>query len=172
MAQISAGELDGLLTRLAAGDRTTEVALYNAVRVPVYAYALSLLKRHTDAEDVVHDCFLQICEAAPTYRSQGKPMAWVLTIAKHLCFARLRQAAPLAEELSDDALPAPSLDADDRVVLTAVLSALTEEERQIVVSHTIAGLKHREIAALLGLPLSTVLSKYRRALQKLRAALS
>ena len=43
-----------------------------------------------------------------------------------------------------------------------------EEERRIVLLHT-AGLKHREIGQALGLPLATVLSKYHRALKKMRA---
>ena len=42
------------------------------------------------------------------------------------------------------------------------------DERQVVTLHAVTGWKHKEIAALLDLPLSTVLSKYRRALQKLR----
>ena len=44
---------------------------------------------------------------------------------------------------------------------------LRETERQIVVLHVVAGLKHREIAALLEMPLSTVLNKYSRSLKKL-----
>ena len=38
----------------------------------------------------------------------------------------------------------------------------------MVVLHAVAGLRHREIAQLLGLPLSTSLSKYARALKKLK----
>ena len=49
------------------------------------------------------------------------------------------------------------------------LAGLGAEERQIVLLHAVAGLKHREIAQLLELPLSTVLSKYHRGLKKLRA---
>ena len=51
------------------------------------------------------------------------------------------------------------------------LSTLSDEERQIIMLHVTAGLKHREIAQLLELPLSTVLSKYRRALSKLKQKL-
>ena len=60
---------------------------------------------------------------------------------------------------------------EDRTVLTAALSTLSDEERQIIMLHVTAGLKHREIAQLLELPLSTVLSKYRRALSKLKQKL-
>ena len=56
------------------------------------------------------------------------------------------------------------------MTLEALLSALGDEERQIVTLHALTGLKHREIAELLGLPLATVLSKYSRALKKLQLA--
>ena len=51
------------------------------------------------------------------------------------------------------------------------LASLGEEERRIVLLHAVTGMKHREIAALLELPLPTVLSKYHRALKKMRAYL-
>ena len=48
------------------------------------------------------------------------------------------------------------------------MDRLSDEERQIVVLHAVAGFRHREIGALLELPLSTVLSKYHRAIKKLK----
>ena len=60
---------------------------------------------------------------------------------------------------------------DERLLVRQCLKALTEEEQQIVIFHAVAGGKHRQIAEVLGLPLSTVLSKYRRDLKKLRTAL-
>ena len=60
---------------------------------------------------------------------------------------------------------------DEAMVLRQAMRLLGPEERQIVLLHAVSGLKHREIAALLERPLSTVLSKYHRALAKLKAAL-
>jgi RNA polymerase sigma-70 factor (ECF subfamily) len=51
------------------------------------------------------------------------------------------------------------------------MEALSDTERQIVVLHAVSGFKHREIAAHLGLPLATVLSKYYRAIKKMKAIL-
>ena len=64
----------------------------------------------------------------------------------------------------------PAIDHEDRMVLTSLLTVLSEEERQIVLLHSMTGLKHREIADLLEMKLSTVLSKYNRAIKKLRHA--
>ena len=96
-------------------------------------------------------------------------MAWLLTIARNAALSRLRlrqRTAPL-EEVDWE----PTVTDEDRLVLESLLAGLGEQERQIVALHAVAGLKHREIGELLGLPLATVLSKYSRALKKLRAYL-
>jgi RNA polymerase sigma-70 factor (ECF subfamily) len=72
------------------------------------------------------------------------------------------------EEVADDRRFSYVTDMDDRIVLEGVLSLLTEEEREIVMLHAVSGMKHKEIADGLGLNLSTTLSKYHRALKKLR----
>ena len=52
------------------------------------------------------------------------------------------------------------------------MNELSDEERQIVVLHVVSGFRHREIAAFLDMALPTVLSKYSRALKKLKKSLS
>ena len=60
------------------------------------------------------------------------------------------------------------LDVDESALLQHALAVIGEEERRIVMLHAVTGMKHREIAALLEMPLATVLSKYHRALKKMR----
>ena len=48
---------------------------------------------------------------------------------------------------------------------------LSDAERQTVMLHAVAGLRHRESAVLLEMPLATVLSKYARAVKKLKQAM-
>lgn len=146
--------------------------LYENTKAAVYGFALSLLKNTHDAEDVLQDCFVQIYAAAPEYRAAGKPLAWILTITRNLCLQRLRERRRTAELPEEDWQPylerCDSLSQDDRLVLEACLGYLKDEERHIVLLHAVAGFKHREIAALLDLPLATVLSKYTRTLRKLK----
>ena len=52
-----------------------------------------------------------------------------------------------------------------------VLRLLTDSERQIVMLHALSGLKHREVADLLDIPQATAISRYNRALAKLRASM-
>ena len=61
--------------------------------------------------------------------------------------------------------------AEDKIIISECLNTLSDSERQIIVLHAVAGMKHREIAELTGLPVSTVLSKYSRALKKLKKIL-
>ena len=164
-------ELEELLSGVAAGDREALARLYHRTRTAVYGLALSYLKNAQDAQDVTQDTFVRVWESAPQYRPQGSPMGWLLTVTKNLARMKLRQQTRQVE-LNDeewDAIPADdaSLSPEDRQVLQTALGKLDGQERQVVLLHAVSGLKHREIAALLELPLATVLSKYHRALKKL-----
>ena len=68
------------------------------------------------------------------------------------------------QALFDNACPSIRVRAREEIYR----SPLSDGERQIVALHAVAGLRHRQIAALLELPLSTVLSKYARAIKKLK----
>ena len=154
-------ELQRLLRCIAGNDRDALAELYRRTRPAVYGLALSYLRK-------VWDCAAQ-------YRPTGSPMGWLLAVCRSLCLMRLRREERRTA-LSDeewDAIPAQEcgLDADERVLLQHALASLGDEERRIVLLHAVTGMKHREIAALLELPLPTVLSKYHRALKKMRSCL-
>lgn len=98
-------------------------------------------------------------------------LAWILGITKYTALARLREGQragiPL-EDAADKVDPRDAFrDCENRIVTQAILAQLAQDEREIVVLHVVTGLKHREIAELLEMPLPTVLSKYRRSLKKL-----
>lgn len=169
------GELEALIGGIAAGSREDLAELYRRTRAAVYGLALSYLKNGAEAEDVAQDTFVKVWAAAPSYRPQGKPMAWLLTIARNLALGRLRTAARIQDlseaQWSAFSIESDTLTADNRTVLAAALGRLSDEERHIVVLHAVCGLKHREIAQFLGLALPTVLSKYHRSLKKLKTIL-
>lgn len=168
-------ELDGLLTGVSAGDREALAQLYRRTRTAVYSLALSYVKNAHDAQDVTQDTYVRVWENAHQYRPQGSPMGWLLAVARNLALMKLRQGARVGELDQEewDAIPqdSPAVTPEDRLVLQTALAALADEERQVVVLHAVTGLKHREIASLLQLPLATVLSKYHRALKKLKVQL-
>ena len=168
--------LEALLTQVAQGERTALGELYRRTKGAVYALALSYLRTHSDAEDITQNTFLRVWEQAGQFSGQGKALSWILAVTRNLSRMELRRRQqqrqlPLGEEHLE--LPAPEgpVSPEDRQLLQSLLERLEPQERQIVVLHAVAGLKHREIAALLELPLSTVLSKYSRSLKRLKKSL-
>ena len=166
-------ELERLLLLTGQGNREAFGLLYAKTRGAVYALALSLLGDAHEAQDIAQDAYVRVWESAPSYRPQGSPMAWLLTVARNLARSRLRQSGrqTALDEEAWNAIPAaaPDVSHEDRLVLQDALARLGAEEGQIVLLHAVTGLKHREIAQLLELPLSTVLSKYHRGLKKLHS---
>lgn len=167
-----AAELDRCLLGIAQGDPAALEALYHSTSASIYSFALSILKNTHDAEDVLQDCYLKIYAGAERYRSSGKPMAWILTITRNLCYQKLRERQKIADLPQEDwelwLAGNEGLSQEDRVVIRQCMELLSDEERQIVSLHAVAGFRHREIAELLSLPLATVLSKYHRAIKKLK----
>lgn len=172
---VSPSELEELMAGLAAGDRDSLAQLYHRTRTAVYGLALSMLGSGHDADDVTQDTFVRAWEKVQLYRPQGTPMAWLLTITRNLALMKLRERGRTRDLPQEEweALPAwnPQVTTEDQTVLEAALNTLTVEERQVVLLHAVSGLKHREIAKLLEMPLPTVLSKYRRSLSKLKKKL-
>mgnify|MGYP000302539297 CR=1 FL=1 len=170
-----AQELRRLLSGVAAGNRDDLAQLYRRTRTAVYGLALSYLRNAHDAQDLTQDVYVHIWDTADRYRPTGSPIGWVLAVCRNLCLMRLRRTERHAvlSEAEWDAIPQQEtgLTTEERTLLQHVLSRLGEEERRIVLLHAVTGLKHREIAALLELPLPTVLSKYHRAIRKMRADL-
>ena len=168
--------LDKCIEETAIGNMEGFRNLYEETKSSVYGFALSILKNPDDAEDVLQDCFVKIHGAAGDYKSQGKPLAWIFTITRNLCLQLIRdkqKTADISEEDWEKFIgTSDHVSIEDNIVLTEVLKTLDEEDRQIVVLHAVSGMKHREIADFLKIPLSTVLSKYNRSLKKLNAKLT
>ncbi len=146
---------------------------YDYTHKAVYGFAYSILKNPQDAQDVVQDVYIKMYQNASKYKPQGKPMAWILTITRNLCLMKIRDNKKTVKVEEQEGLenlfqvPAETIH-EHTYILQRALSSLTEESRQIVILHALTGLKHREIAEVLNLNVSTVLSKYNRAIKKLR----
>jgi len=161
-----------LFARIAEDDMAAFEELYRVTERSVYAFALSILKNHDDALDVAQDTYLRIRAAAHLYKPMGKPMAWVFTIARNLSISKIRSRkqsdSVQVDDLENDLSFSYVTDSGDKLVLQAAFKILNDQEREIILLHTVSGFAHREIAESLNMPLSTVLSKYHRGLKKLK----
>lgn len=162
--------LDNYITSVANGDIRALEMIYNNTRTFVFGYAVSILKNITDAEDVMQDVYLNIYKYANLYSSKNKPLAWIITITRNLCLEKIRRSKKI---IFDDIDTVEHLLSNkdisyDKVLLKTILDDLNDEERQIVVLNSMCGFTFLEISKILNLKLSTVLSKYNRAIKKVR----
>ena len=158
------------------GDGNAFAQVYEATSSAVYGFALSILQNKEDAEDVMHDAYIKLHQNAGKYQPQGKPLAWLLTIVKNLSYNKLRDRRPHEDidegkTLADPTAVAAS-DIENRLLIDNAMRGLDESERNVITLHAMAGWKHKEIANFLEMPLSTVLSKYRRGLEKMKQAMT
>ncbi|WP_195983442.1 RNA polymerase sigma factor [Clostridium sp. D33t1_170424_F3] len=167
---------DTLMREVANGDRTAFEELYRMTQNSVYCYLLSIVKSHSTAEDLMQDTYLSIRKSIQHYIPQGKPLAWIFTIAKNLAYMELRRVQK--QETSDFSDEENQIGVDvisstvDNLVLKKALEILNEQERKIVLLHVTQGFKFREVSSLLAIPLGTVLSCYNRAIKKLNKAVN
>lgn len=167
--------IERCLRRIARGHKDAIGDIYELTKAAVYGYILSILKNTEDAEDILQETYIKICLNADAYHSQGKPMAWIFTIARNLALMKIRQKKRITDipeyEWEQIADGNSEFQSEDKIVLQAALTKISEEESQIVMLHAVAGMKHREIAQYMEMPLATVLSKYSRAIKKLQKIL-
>jgi len=165
-----------LFKRIGANDMEALEELYHLTERTLYAYILSIVKNHDETLDLMQDTYIKIMSSAHLYKPMGKPLAWMFTIARNLHISKIRKVNKEvnmeSQEIADDLRFSYVTDSEDKIVLETALNILSEEERQIILLYAVSGFKHREIAESLGLKLSTTLSKYNRALKKIRVHLS
>lgn len=165
-----------LFKRIGANDMDALDELYKLTERTLYAYILSIVKNHDETLDLMQETYVKIMSSAHLYKPMGKPLAWMFTISKNLYYDKIRKGKREfnmdSGEIANDLNFSYITDNEDRLVLETVLKNLDEDERKIVILYAVSGLKHKEIAENIGLKLSTTLSKYHRALKKLRIHLN
>jgi RNA polymerase sigma-70 factor (ECF subfamily) len=145
----------------------------------------SVVHENAESEDVLQEILLQIWEDAHRYSPKaGKPLGWILTIARRRAIDRLRrrQAYSRARERYENRLGEqrfnPRREAYDPFILNDLrhflqkcMQALPSLQREAVELAFFKGLSHSEIAAATNAPLGTVKTRLELGLQKLSHAL-
>ncbi len=164
---------DNIIKRIAKYDKKAFEILYNKTSGAVFGLAMSMLKNKSDAEDVVQETYISIYQNASKYKSKNKAMAWIFTITRNFALMKIRDLKKREHVNLDDLY---NVGVENKIeeelykekIVDVLLSTLKEDERQIVVMHAMSNLKHKEIAKIMDISLSTELSKYKRSLQKLK----
>ena len=173
-------ELDAALLRAAAsGDRDALGRLYDRFAGELLVVAQRLLGSGREAEDVVHDVFLEAWHRARHYDgARGSVRTWLMLRLRSRSLDRLRARKRTDHLALDETLVASgSRDSDptayvgDHERLTAALGGLPQEQRAVLELGYYAGRSCAEIAQTLDVPIGTVKSRMSRAIAQLRLQL-
>ena len=164
-----------LMNQIANGDDRAFEKLYYLTYKPLFAYLLSLTQNPEDAADLSQETYIKVRGACHLYKEKNA-MAWIMRIAKNEFLSMKRKSGKVVVlNLDDTVNECPEAfdsikNADDRIYLKSLMKNLSDSELEIITMYINLGMKHSEIAKNLNLPLGTVLSKYHRAVKKLKKA--
>lgn len=161
---------DGALRRLAEGESDALEIIYDKLGRRIFLLALSILNDPHAAEDIMQDTFVRLLQSrAVNYAPGSNSIAYILTVTRNLALNALpRRAREIPSEISDDATPHFYSPEDQPLSELSVFDILNSEERQIVLLKLEYGMKHRDIADLLGISRAACEKKYSRATAKMR----
>ncbi len=137
--------------------------------------ALSITRRPSRAEDAIQEAFARLWKSEA--RPRGDAIAYVFAAVRNAAIEGMRRAGP--EPMAND-YPASIYDGRAVDPAAAAMKAervetvrhavedLPEDQREVVVMRIYAGLKFAQIADVIGRPTPTAVTRYRRALERLR----
>src|SRR3954447_19282987 len=151
-------------------------ALYERHHHTVSVICRALLRDRTEAEDAAQQTFLSAHRAVLNGVEPREPAAWLATIARNECLARIksRMREPLPidfEAVGTDDPVAEAVRRADLAALRLAIASLPPQQRDAVVLREFAGLRYDELAAALGVTQPAVASLLFRARTQLRAKL-
>ena len=156
--------------------------LYSRYARSLRALIGSVVHEESEADDVLQESFLQIWREAHHYSPKaGKPLGWVITIARRRAIDRVRrrdsyrrakqrfedEIRPQAQTPRTGATEAEVLQSDLRRFLGRQMESLPPVQREAVELAYFRGLSQREIAATTNTPLGTVKTRLQLGLRKL-----
>ena len=166
------GRSDGQLVRaLNDGDASAFDGLYYRHRDWVLRLAHRFTGNGEDALDVLQETFSYLFRKFPGFVLSASMTTFLYPVVKNLSIAarRKRTRQPqLGEGRPDPAAPTPIDYAAGRAELAAVLSALPEAQREVLLMRFVDGMSLAEIAEVMGVPEGTVKSRIHNAIATLR----
>jgi len=143
-----------------------------------YNLARWLLRNDQDAEDAVQEAYMRAYKAFARFRG-GDGKAWFMTILRNVCYTMIKKLRSVeTPEPFDEEVHQPMGESEMQDTLRqkanaeslhSALEKLPDEFREVIVLHDLEGLAYKEIAAVVGIPIGTVMSRLARARGRLRA---
>jgi RNA polymerase sigma-70 factor (ECF subfamily) len=152
----------------------------------LYGYAMILTRDQTTAEDLVQETYLRAVRAFDRLATESNLKSWLFTIMRNTWFNELRhaRAGPRFIELNiedESSIEFPDYgDNNPHVIfmreitrdeVRSAIESLPLKYREVVVLRDLEDFSYQKIAAVLGCPIGTVMSRLARAREKLRSLL-
>ncbi len=177
-----------LVHRHLSGDDTGFEQLYRRYRERIFAVLVRMLRNREDALEATQDVFIKIHRGLDSFDPSGRFLTWAYRIASNHAIDRIRrrkvrkETAITEETIAGDSdlrtgrasEPAAGAELERIEIAEAVARAvdeLGEAHRMVFTLHCYEGLSYGEIAAVLGIPVGTVMSRLYHARRKVREAL-
>lgn len=176
-----------LVAAFKGGDVEALGRLMERYKAAVYGYLLRLTSRPEAAEDIFQEVFLKLVRSPGSYGERRQFRAWLFTVARNAAMDHFRRETSRGEVPleGDSGRPGPAdhavspepgpeaaaLNKASGEKIAAALALLSPEQREVFYLRHYSELSFREIAAMLALPIGTVLARMSRAAALLRREL-
>jgi RNA polymerase sigma-70 factor (ECF subfamily) len=178
-------EAEALIERVAQGDRTAMMALYDRFAGAVFAVALRIMGDRVTAEDITQEVFVRVWREAATFdRTRGSAVAWIVTLTRNRAIDLIRSRNRRVRHEDVQAREEPAVvepavtpehmasEAQRSEAVRQALGVLRPEQRQVIELAYFGGLSHSEIAERLQQPLGTVKTRIAQSVKHLRDVLA
>ena len=169
-----------LLDLAVSGDNESFGKLVERWQGRVFGFILRYTGNREDARDLTQNTFAKAFQNLHRLADPNRFPSWVYKIALNECRMRFRSAGGLQAVALEEHEESEGVEADPhtpetrmrqteiRDVLERTFQDLSEEQRTVIVMKEYQGLKFREIAEILGIPISTVKSRLYLGLKTLK----
>lgn len=178
-----------LLRAYRDGDPDAFELLFKRHRAPLFNFLLRRVRDRGRAEELYQDSWSKIIERAGEFRGESKFSTWLYTIARNACIDHQRKmkfrghasldetqrgtSHPMVERVANAGLLPDRLAAGGalRNRIASAVEDLPEDQREVFLLRHLQGLAFKDIAEVVGVPVNTVKSRMRYALERLQMGL-
>ena len=179
-----------LLLSYRDGDVAAFATLFERHRGPLFNFLLRRVRDRGRAEELYQDVWTKVIERCDDFRGDAKFSTWLYTIARNHCIDHARRmkhrahqsldtttvdsGTPLLERVGN---PGPSTEvlatgAALQERIARAVEALPDEQQEVFLLRQLRGLSFKEIAEIVHVPVNTVKSRMRYALERLQGELA